>query len=210
MEPKKLERDFNLDTGSYNYHLYPKDSDIEVCIACKIQCNRKKVIEEFQNHSNCQVVDEVGLSTIEAIQNDQEHSEPNIFYVYPRYGSRGLYLSDQRRYSGIFKCIAVKMNGIIYELNFMRFFVDNADSVNCILKSLQFDRCLGSSVNKSNENSKCDICYPKTACDQTEADLQTLLKNKSFCYNPSVSFYDDAKIIVEAFIRFIEICDRGI
>ncbi len=231
MKPRELDCQGNVDKKTGNFHLWPKDLDIENGIKDEIQCMRNKIIKVFQDCQDCQVskcqeykckvVDESakelgnGKNIIQKIQKDQKHSDPNIIYVYTGPGSGGLPLCDQHRVSGIFKWIAVKLNGMVYELNFMRFFVDSVDClhsrVNCILKSLQFDRCTGSYVNQ-NENSKCDICYPKTACDQTEA-LQTLLKDrqgKSFCYNPSVSFYDDAKIIVDAFIRFIKICDRGI
>lgn len=56
----------------------------------------------------------------------------------------------------LYKYIALRKNGITYELNFMRFFIDEENRINCILGRPQFDRCIGNYVNRKG------ICYPHT------------------------------------------------
>jgi hypothetical protein len=55
------------------------------------------------------------------------------------------------------------------------------------------------------------ICYPNSYRGQSIKQLEEtiLAKNngKSFFYNPQIGFGDEAEAILEAFKKFIEICD---
>lgn len=118
-----------------------------------------------------------------------DRNEENRIYISKGAGAGG----GNGKLQGLFKYILVKKNGIQYELNFMRFFIDTENNVNCILKAIQFDRCVGEYVNK------CDgICYPGTSKWQTDEELKSMLnqrEGKSFCYNPDVSFLINLRIL---------------
>lgn len=183
-----------FDTDSYNFHLYPEDKEITIQIGKEIKNLREKVMDCLIKEKGCE---EVPGDTI---------PEENMIYISKGAGSRG----GNGEFHGLYKFILAKKNNRKYELNFMRFFIDRENKVNCILKAIQFDRCMGEYVNKSIEGC-CDICYPKTSEAQSEEDLKYILKNRkgeSFCYNPPISFYDTADNIAETFIRFINDCDK--
>lgn len=114
----------------------------------------------------------------------------------------------------LYRYIAARKNGVLYELNFMRFFIDKENKVNCILKAIQFDRCMDNrsngGVNYDVETKKCKVRYPTSYQSQKNC-LNKILeanKKKSFCYNPEVSFYDKSEDIARAFIEFINECDK--
>ena len=67
----------------------------------------------------------------------------------------------------LYKYIALRKNGIAYELNFMRFFIDEENRINCILGRPQFDRCIGNCVNRKG------ICYPHTP-DSEKGQLKNI------------------------------------
>lgn len=96
----------------------------------------------------------------------------------------------------------------------MRFFIDKEKNVNCILKAIQFDRCMdkrsNGGVNYDVKTKKCRICYPTSYRSQKNS-LNKIIddnKGKSFCYNPDVSFFDKPEDIAKAFIEFIDECDK--
>lgn len=187
-----------FDKNTYNFHLCSEDKEIANKIRDEIGSLREKVMDCLIKEKGCE---EVSGHTI-----PKEKNEENMIYISKGAGSGG----GTRELNGLFKFILAMKNGVIYELNFMRFFIDRENKVNCILKAIQFDRCMGEFVNKSIEGC-CDICYPKTNEAQSEKELNEIQeerKEKSFCYNPDVSFFDGAKLIAEAFKKFIDDCDK--
>ena len=82
--------------------------------------------------------------------------------------------------------IPLMINGNKYELNFMRFFVDINNRINCILGCTQFDRSIGNYVNENG------ICYPHTP-DSEKGQLKNIISVtetnfgiKNYCYNPNI------------------------
>ena len=110
---------------------------------------------------------------------------------------------------GLYKYLPFYYNGKIYNINFMRFYIDKDNKVNCIFKQIQFDR-----TNKENINED-GICYPKTYQNHVNK-LDKLIqdnKGKNFCYNPPVAY--EAKeaekaveAIVEKFVEFVKKCEE--
>lgn len=103
---------------------------------------------------------------------------------------------------GLYKYLPFYYNGKIYNINFMRFYIDKDNKVNCIFKQIQFDR-----TNRRNVNED-GICYPKTYQNHVNK-LDKLIqdnKGKNFCYNPPVA-YDDIEGIVKEFVRFVKKCE---
>lgn len=86
----------------------------------------------------------------------------------------------------LFRYISVTINGIAYELNFMRFYIDKDKRINCILGSPQFDRCIGKTINQGG------ICYP-TSCKGQDGSFQKIINKAedvfgrmtSYCFNPN-------------------------
>lgn len=103
---------------------------------------------------------------------------------------------------GLYKYLPFYYNGKIYNINFMRFYIDKDNKVYCIFKQIQFDR-----TNRRNVNED-GICYPKTYQNHINK-LDKLIqdnKGKNFCYNPPVA-YDDTEGIVKEFVRFVKKCE---
>lgn len=104
---------------------------------------------------------------------------------------------------GLYKYLPFYYNGKIYNINFMRFYIDKDNKVNCIFKQIQFDR-----TNRRNVNED-GICYPKTYQNHVNK-LDKLIqdnKGKNFCYNPPVA-YDDIEGIVKEFVKFVKKCEK--
>ena len=109
----------------------------------------------------------------------------------------------------LYKYLPFYYNGKIYNINFMRFYIDKDNKVNCIFKQIQFDR-----TNKENINED-GICYPKTYQNHVNK-LDKLIqdnKGKNFCYNPPVAY--EAKEaekaveeIVKKFVEFVKKCEE--
>lgn len=86
----------------------------------------------------------------------------------------------------LFRYISVTIKGVSYELNFMRFFIDKDNRINCILGSPQYDRCIGKTVNQGG------ICYP-TSCKGQDGSFQKIINKAedgfgrmtSYCFNPN-------------------------
>lgn len=104
---------------------------------------------------------------------------------------------------GLYKYLPFYYNGKIYNINFMRFYIDKDNKVNCIFKQIQFDR-----TNRRNVNED-GICYPKTYQNHVNK-LDKLIqdnKGKNFCFNPPVA-YDDIEGIVKEFVKFVKKCEK--
>ena len=188
-----------LDAATFNFHLYPKDKEIASKISGEIGSLRKEVKDYLIKEKGCEAV---SGNTI-----PKEKNEENMIYISEGAGKQG----GTGELHGLFKFILAKKNNIKYELNFMRFFIDRENKVNCILKEIQFDRCMDDSVNY--DQGKCKVCYPTSRQSQAACCDKIIEKNskeslKSFCYNPPISFYDTADNIAETFIRFINDCDK--
>ena len=189
-----------FDENTYNYHLFPYDQenlsgsvDRMKRIAKEIEELRSKVVEEL----------------IKKI--------PNNYVIIPGAGSGGDIKKLNKTYyssegaNHLYRYILVKKKDIKYELNFMRFFISKDNKVHCILKAIQFDRCMLTSVNC--DKGECRVCYPTSYQSQAARRDKIIEKNskenlKSFCYNPDVSFSDNAELIADAFIKFIKKCDE--
>ena len=107
---------------------------------------------------------------------------------------------------GLYKYLPFYYNGKIYNINFMRFYIDKDNKVNCIFKQIQFDR-----TNKENINED-GICYPKTYQNHVNK-LDKLIqdnKGKNFCYNPPVAYEAEKAVeeIVKKFVEFVKKCEE--
>lgn len=209
-----------FDKGSCNFHLCPDDYEMTCSISEEIGKKRLAVLgalEELSDSGGIKALDTKGEFKDEIKK--QETKSDNIIYISGKSndkggaGQRGN-IKDREEFGHLFHFISASKNGIKYELNFMRFFVDNTNeynNVDCILKAIQFDRCIGESVNHDQSvEGGCDICYPHCFCSQTDDELECMLKRregKSFCFNPRLDFNDDAMAIAKEFIRFINISD---
>lgn len=194
-----------FDDESYNFHIYPEESlqSLKREISNEIKKKREDVIEALCNLKLSNVNIEIDSNRL-----NNNNMETDTIYITKGEGSRG----GNGELGGLFKYIAATKNGIKYEMNFMRFFVNVLDievkEVNCILRALQFDRCIGEYVNKSEKG--CDVCYPNCFRSQSDEELEKVLKSrigKSFCYNPQCDFNDTAEKIAKEFIKFINLSD---
>lgn len=189
-----------FDDESYNFHLYPADHICENDIADKIVLLRKDVRELLKKRDNV-------ITSECSIEKDTLFLDTNKGNHAPT--------------SPLFKYIYMKKNNIVYEINFMRFYISKEEnSVNCILAAVQFDCCVGEYVNKTKEG-ECIICYP-TSYQGQKSQLNHIIEksqNRNFCYNPPIQFsLNDieqeklrntiAKKICEEFIYFIEKCEE--
>lgn len=211
-----------LDDKLFNFHLYPEDETVKKETAKKVNNVRNEVIKQLKEQGVC--VDREKFN-----KSSKDDNDDNIYVsavideknkVVPNRGCGGG--GGTGELGGLYRFIAAKKNGVLYELNFMRFFIDKEKKVNCILKAIQFDRCMNQSVNC--DNGECKICYPKSYQSQAAYLNKIIEKNsnkeglKSFCYNPDVGFYYDSKnekktaknaaLIAKAFIDFINECDE--
>ena len=208
-----------FDTDLYNFHLYPEDEEIAKQIKHDIQGKRFDVIKAFAENGKQWKVELLPTTDnfdkiLKAILGKADSDRDSKIYVSGDsknktcgYGGQGNIVGETSSNSKIFYFVRAMKNGVIYELNFDG--EEKDKKVNCILKEIQFDRCVEDYVNKYKGN--CDICYPPTSESQSEEDLKNILeerKGKSFCYNPALSFYDTPQRIAEAFIAFINECER--
>lgn len=212
-----------LDIGepTFNFHLYPEDETVMKEIAEKVNNVRNEVIKQLKEQGACVDREKFNKSYIDNnIYISAEINEKNEVVSNRGCGSKGNIKELSGEHNHLYRFIAAKKNGVLYELNFMRFFIDKDKKVNCILKAIQFDRCMNQSVNC--DNGECKICYPKSYQSQAAYLNKIIEENsreglKSFCYNPDVSFYYDseneekaaknAALIAKAFIDFINKCD---
>ena len=104
------------------------------------------------------------MDTQKELYDKSSNSENDVIYIYANIKGVGGALRFQNKYiSHMFRFITAIYKGKKYELNFMRFFLNDIDGnkeVNCILESIQYDRIMTSKRN--SVINKESICYPDT------------------------------------------------
>ena len=191
------------DTDNHNYHFLPKEN--ESITEVKIKDNVKNIIEAilkvYDNKACCDVV-----TTQNELYEESANSD-DVIYIYANISENGGGLRFQNKYiSHMFRFITAIYKGKKYQLNFMRFFLNDINGnkeVNCILESVQYDRILSSKpdavINKES------ICYPDT---ERAMDLKYLPSDKNVCYNPALSFNNLPEEIADDFLDFIKYFDN--
>ena len=185
-----------FDDESNNYHLYPqnRDTDLEKFITEKRKAIAKKIPSKYSTKKSM----------------EEFNNSPNDGNIY-------FYCGNSGKLNGIdctlFKYIAAVKNGILYELNFMRFFVSRDNNVNCVIGAIQFDRVIDKSREKIMDRrvNRNGICYPTTYMEQSKEQWMQLInenRRKSFFLNPQVSFDCAPEVILQLFVDFIEMCDK--
>lgn len=205
-----------FDTRSHNFHLVLNMDENEEIIEKYIKhiCNiRKKIITTLENY---------GFNSIKAGEYRKEAPikdySKNTLYIYKRGGSRGNLVSlNKTKYSEsklnhLFRYIPCMKNGIYYNLNFMRFYIDKEAKVNVIYNAYQFD---ASKTEYTNQNY---IGYPTRYKKHKLEELRNFTHN--IYYNPqtncldfekeytSVEIGNHAEEIVKEFIDFIDKCEE--
>ena len=172
------------DTDTHNFCFLPKEnkSITEGNIINNVTSKIEEILGVYKNENCCRIVD-----TQEELYDKSSNSENNVIYMYANIRGEGGALRFQNTaISHMFRFITAIYKGKKYELNFMRFFLNDIDGnkeVNCILESIQYDRIVSSKpdavINKES------ICYPDT---EKAMDLKDLPSDKNVCYNPALSF----------------------
>lgn len=178
---------------SKNFHIFPSNEEKVAQISDSDKRLRDKIINYCQN-----------IECFKFIEDKGELNDDKIVICKKDGSKGGVVTSDRKRVAnGLYKFLPFYYNGKIYNINFMRFYIDKENKVNCIFKQIQFDR---TNIKYVNEDG---ICYPKTYQNHVNK-LDKLIqdnKGKNFCYNPPVS-YDDIEGIVEKFIGFVKKCEE--
>ena len=190
-----------FDNESLNFHFYPSDEERRKEFENEISKKFRKIKGIIKDKK-------YATYTLKGYNPDVMKKDKIYFYI----GSSG-HLNDTS--CNLFKFIGAIVNSNLYELNFMRFYIDD-NKVNCIVKAMQFDRIVGNkntNIIKETAN-KYGICYPDT--DKHHESLQNLIntnKNKNFFYNPQIEFDAkdasdaNAEKILVAFVEFIGACE---
>lgn len=198
------------DMDSKNFHIFPSD----LKIADTISQSEKKLRVDVYNYfieycnNNKETFDVIKSNTSkprEKLQLSKKENYKNKMVIDEikckktgEGSGRG-----KKVMRGLYKYLPFYYNGKIYNINFMRFYIDKDNKVNCIFKQIQFDR-----TNRRNVNED-GICYPKTYQNHVNK-LDKLIqdnKGKNFCYNPPVA-YDDIEGIVKEFVKFVKKCEK--
>lgn len=192
------------DTDNHNYHFLPEanESITEVKIKDNVTNIIEAILKVYDNKDGCKVV-----NTQKELYEEAESEDKDVIYMYANIGKTGGALRFCKKpISHMFRFITAIYKGKKYELNFMRFFLNDIDGnkeVNCILESIQYDRILSSKpdavINKES------ICYPDT---EKAMNLEVLPSDKNICYNPALSFNDSPKDIANDFLNFIKYFDN--
>lgn len=174
------------DTDTQNVHLVPSDekalNKANVIISELKELTFKLLVE---NIKSCKICSTKEFDNTVKLNDDK-------WYVYGNSNGSLKCSNDEHDFKDVFlyKYIALRRNGITYELNFMRFFIDEYNRINCILESPQFDRCEGKYVNDNG------ICYPHTP-DSEKGQLKNIISVtemhfgiKNFCFNPPCAGID--------------------
>lgn len=178
-----------FDTTTFNFHLYPDDLKVMKDISDEETKLRHNIVDELANEYKIQIDGKGKNGNIQPLKSEKYQGA-----------------------NGLFKFISLnstKEDGITYILNFMRYFIDKDNAVNCILKSIQFERRVNKSINEKRQ-SGCEIYYPTSYQSQSEKYLESIVNDcetKSFYYNPKVEF-GDYKAIASAFVKFVEACEK--
>lgn len=199
-----------FDNKSLNFHFYPSDTkvckEIEGQIGDKIK-EIEKIIKKIESSNEKGAITIKTKSEMEHMLKNNEEMTPNKIYFYVI--TDGQLKQNYKPLCKLFKYIGAVVNGNLYELNFMRFYIKD-NKVNCIVKAMQFDRIVGNKNTKiiKETANKYGICYPNT--DKHHKSLQNLIntnKNKNFFYNPPTKFDTNAEKILVAFVEFICECE---
>lgn len=176
------------DKNSKNFHIFPNDEEEVAKISDSDKRLRNKIIKYCQN-----------IGYFKFIEDKGELNDDKIV-ICKKDGSKGgvVTLDRKRVANGLYKYLSFYYNGKIYNISFMRFYIDKDNKVNCIFKQIQFDR-----TNRRNVNED-GICYPRTYQNHVNK-LDKLIqdnKGKNFCYNPPVAYEakEAEKAIVEKFV----------
>lgn len=185
-----------FDDASNNYHLYPQ--------------NRNDRLEKSITEKRKAIAEIIASKYLIKKSMKEFDSSPNDGNIY-------FYCRNSGKLNGtdctLFKYIAAVKNGILYELNFMRFFVSRDNNVNCVIGAIQFDRVIDKSREKIMDRrvNRNGICYPTTYRGQSKVQWKQLINNNgenSFFLNPQVSFDCAPEVILQLFVEFIEMCDK--
>ena len=206
------------DTRTKNFHIFPNSMEITDEILQSEADLRLKVYNYFIEYCNN------NKETFDVIKYEKSRPSENARYKKLRISEemhdkmvidkvvdckKGEGCGKNKVTRGLYKYLTFYYNGKIYNINFMRFYIDKDNKVNCIFKQIQFDR-----TNKENINED-GICYPKTYQNHVNK-LDKLIqdnKGKNFCYNPPVAY--EAKEaekaveeIVKKFVEFVKKCEE--
>lgn len=178
--------DNEIGESPQNVHIIPKEEKVLKSLNTIIGNLKELTIDQLVEHLNCEKID----TEEDFIKKKQE--KDNKCYIWG--GNNGKIsvpskcadtLKEYLKKVRLYMYIPLMINGNKYELNFMRFFIED-NRIHCILSCPQFDRCLGTYVNENG------ICYPHTA-DSEVGQLENIIavaENyfgiKNYCYNPNI------------------------
>ncbi|RGH93735.1 hypothetical protein DW708_11710 [Ruminococcus sp. AM27-11LB] len=190
-----------FDTVKNNYHFYPLDEALCNTWSNNLENKRSKIIEQIK-----------GYSSINLCENwiELDKIPENDFKIYIYAGNSGELKKEHKTVCSIFKYMCAVKNGVLYELNFMRFYIDHK-RVNCTMKKIQFDRVIDNGKMSQRTVNHKGICYPETDSNETIEELEKRLndnKQKSIFFNPEVTYEDEPDKIINAFLEFIKVCDE--
>lgn len=200
------------DTDNHNYHFLPKEnkSITEKNIKDEVTNIIESILEVYKSKTCCKVV-----NTQKELYEESSSEDNDVIYIYANIGKSGGALRFCKKpISHMFRFITAIYKGKKYELNFMRFFLNDKDGnkeVNCILESIQYDRIMTSKPN--SVINKESICYPDT---EKAMNLEDLPLDKNVCYNPALPFNklpeekekDLCEKIAKDFLEFIKYFDN--
>lgn len=192
------------DTDTHNFCFLPKEnkSITENKIKDNVTSKIEAILGVYKNENCCRIVD-----TQEELYDKSSNSENDVIYMYANIGKTdGALRFCKKQISHMFRFITAIYKGKKYELNFMRFFLNDIDGnkeVNCILESIQYDRIMTSKPN--SVINKESICYPET---EKAMNLEDLPSDQNVCYNPALSFNKLPEEIANDFLEFIKYFDK--
>ena len=101
---------------------------------------------------------------------DEEIGEKILIYTNNNRGGELKY--NNKIVSKLYRYITAYKNGVIYELNFMRYFCDKGNRVNCIINAIQYDRIVKSnSIKLFKKTINYDgMKYPRTYENQHQLE----------------------------------------
>lgn len=195
-----------FDADSRNFHLLPDNANTGKEVSDEVTDKIKEIMEICKQDEKCKVI-----SSCKELYDNVLDEEINTVRLYAnvrggtiRFDGR----NEEEAGMRLFRFITAIYKGKKYELNFMRFFLENELNeekpnedrlkVNCILRSLQFDR-VDNCKGVINQNG---ICYPDTS---NGMDISSLPEEGNVCYNPKAEFSDSPEDIVKEFYDFIRL-----
>ena len=201
-----------FDEESHNFHLILEDKEILNDYCNHTKRIRNKIVEELKKENGLKAINRGEYKKIVPIK---DYSEETI-YIYEKGGQTGsLHTLQNTEYSEqnhIFRYIPCMKNGIYYNLNFMRFYIDREVNVNVIYNAYQFDASLSMYTNQNY------IGYPTRYTKHTVNGLKEFTHNIFFnprtnCLKIGKEYGEDdidkhVKEIIEEFLQFIETCEK--